>query len=55
MERALPGANNDEVSSLRGYMLAKQEEANAWQRALVQVVGERAARGGTAVGDQATV
>lgn len=35
--------------------LLNQEETNAWRRALVQLVGERAARGGTAIADQATV
>jgi hypothetical protein len=32
-----------------------KEEANAWRRALVQLVGERAARGGAMIADQATV
>lgn len=54
----------DLADDLRSYALKRdalrrgllnQEEANAWRRALVQVVGEGAARGGTAVGDQATV
>jgi len=54
----------DLAEDLRSYALKRdalrrgllnQEEANAWRRALVQVVGERAARGGTTVGDQATV
>lgn len=54
----------DLAEDLRSYALKRdalrrgllnQEEANAWQRALVQVVGERATRGGTAIGDQATV
>jgi GTP-binding protein EngB required for normal cell division len=35
--------------------LLNQEEADAWRRALVQVVGERAARGGALMGDQATI
>jgi hypothetical protein len=35
--------------------LLNQEETNAWRRALVQLVGEKAARGGTAIADQATV
>jgi hypothetical protein len=35
--------------------LLHQEEANAWRRALVQVVGERAARGGALMADQETV
>ena len=35
--------------------LLNQEEADAWRRALVQMVGERAARGGALMGDQATV
>ncbi len=54
----------DLADDLRSYALKRdalrrgllnQEEADAWRRALVQVVGERAARGGAAVGDQATV
>jgi GTP-binding protein EngB required for normal cell division len=54
----------DLAEDLRSYALKRdalrrgllnQEEAHAWRRALVQVVGERAARGGTAAGDQATV
>jgi len=32
-----------------------QEKADAWRRALVQVVGERAARGGAMMADQGTV
>lgn len=35
--------------------LLNREEANAWRRALVQLVGERAARGGATMADQATV
>jgi GTP-binding protein EngB required for normal cell division len=35
--------------------LLHQEEANAWRRALVQLVGERAARGGAMMADQGTV
>ncbi len=35
--------------------LLHREEAGAWWRALVQLVGERAARGGTMMADQGTV
>lgn len=35
--------------------LLNQEEADAWRRALVQLVGERAARGGAMMADQGTV
>jgi len=35
--------------------LLNQEEAGAWRRALVQLVGERAARGGATMADQGTV
>jgi GTP-binding protein EngB required for normal cell division len=35
--------------------LLHQEEADAWRRALVQLVGERAARGGTMTADPGTV
>lgn len=35
--------------------LLTQEEEHAWRRALVQLVGERAARGGAMMGDQGTV
>jgi GTP-binding protein EngB required for normal cell division len=35
--------------------LLHQEEADAWRRALIQVVGERAARGGTMSADERTV
>jgi Dynamin family len=35
--------------------LLNQEEADAWRRALVQMVGERAARGGAIMADQGTV
>jgi GTP-binding protein EngB required for normal cell division len=35
--------------------LLHQEEVDAWRRALVQVVGERAARGGAMMADQRTV
>jgi GTP-binding protein EngB required for normal cell division len=54
----------DLADDLRSYMLKRdalrrgllnQEEANAWRRALVQLVGERAARGGAMMADQGTV
>jgi hypothetical protein len=35
--------------------LLRQEEADAWRRALIQLVGERAARGGTMSVDERTV
>jgi len=35
--------------------LLNQEEADAWRRALMQLVGERAARGGAMMADQGTV
>ncbi len=35
--------------------LLHQEEVDAWRRALVQLVGERAARGGAMMADQRTV
>ncbi len=37
----------------RGFL--HQEEEHAWRRALVQLVGERAARGGAMIADQGTV
>jgi GTP-binding protein EngB required for normal cell division len=52
------------ADDLRGYTLKRdalrrgllnQEEADAWRRALVHLVGERAARGGTMMADQGTV
>jgi GTP-binding protein EngB required for normal cell division len=52
------------AEDLRSYTLKRdalrrgllhREEANAWRRALVQLVGERAARGGATMADQATV
>jgi len=52
------------VDDLRSYTLKRdalrrgllhQEEADAWRRALVQLVGERAARGGAMMADQGTV
>jgi GTP-binding protein EngB required for normal cell division len=54
----------DLADDLRSYSLKRdalrrgllnQEEANAWRRALVQVGGERAARGGAMMADQGTV
>jgi hypothetical protein len=54
----------DLAEDLRSYALKRdalrrgllhQEEANAWRRALVQVVGERAARGGALMADAGTV
>jgi GTP-binding protein EngB required for normal cell division len=54
----------DLADDLRSYTLKRdalrrgllnQEEADAWRRALAQVVGERAARGGATIADQATV
>jgi hypothetical protein len=54
----------DLADDLRSYSLKRdalrrgllhQEEAVAWRRALVQVVGERAARGGAMIADQGTV
>jgi Dynamin family len=54
----------DLADDLRSYSLKRdalrrgllhQEEAHAWRRALVQVVGERAARGGAMIADQGTV
>lgn len=54
----------DLAHDLRSYTLKRdalrrglmhQEEAYAWRRALVQVVGERAARGGAMMADQGTV
>jgi len=54
----------DLADDLRSYTLKRdalrrgllhQEEANAWRRALVQLVGERAARGGAMTADQGTV
>jgi hypothetical protein len=54
----------DLADDLRSYSLKRdalrrgllnQEEADAWRRALVQVVGERAARGGAMIADQGTV
>jgi ribosome biogenesis GTPase A len=35
--------------------LLNHDEANAWRRALIQLVGERAARGGAMMADQGTV
>ncbi len=54
----------DLAHDLRSYTLKRdalrrgllhQEEEHAWRRALVQLVGERAARGGAMMADQATV
>jgi hypothetical protein len=54
----------DLAEDLRSYALKRdalrrgllhQEEAGAWRRALVQVVGERAARGGALMADAGTV
>ena len=54
----------DLADDLRSYTLKRdalrrgllnQEESDAWRRALIQVVGERAARGGAMLADQATV
>ncbi len=54
----------DLAEDLRSYALKRdalrrgllhQEEASAWHRALVQVVGERAARGGALLADMGTV
>lgn len=54
----------DLADDLRSYTLKRdalrrgllnQEEVNAWRHALVQLVGERAARGGTLLADQGTV
>jgi GTPase SAR1 family protein len=54
----------DLADDLRSYTLKRdalrrgllhQEEADAWRRALVQLVGERAARGGAMVADRGTV
>lgn len=54
----------DLAENLRSYMLKRdalrrgllhQEEVDAWRRALVQLVGERAARGGAMMADQRTV
>ena len=54
----------DLADDLRSYTLKRdalrrgllnQEEADAWRRALVQLVGERAARGGAMMADQGTV
>lgn len=54
----------DLADDLRSYALKRdafrrgllhQEEEMAWRRALVQLVGERAARGGTMVANRATV
>lgn len=54
----------DLADDLRSYALKRdalrrgllnQEEADAWRRAMVQVVGERAARGGAMMADQGTV
>ncbi len=55
---------SDLAEDLRSYALKRdalrrgllhQEEADAWRRALVQVVGERAARGGALMADAGTV
>lgn len=52
------------AEDLRSYTLKRdalrrsllhREETNAWRRALVQLVGERAARGGAMMADQGTV
>ncbi len=52
------------ADDLRSYTLKRdalrrgllhQEEEDAWRLALVQLVGERAARGGAIVADQRTV
>ncbi len=54
----------DLAEDLRSYTLKRdayrrgllhQEEADAWRRALIQLVGERAARGGTMSADERTV
>jgi GTP-binding protein EngB required for normal cell division len=54
----------DLTDDLRSYALKRdayrrgllhQEEAMAWRRALVQLVGERAARGGAVIADRGTV
>ena len=54
----------DLADDLRSYTLKRdalrrgllnQEETNAWRRALVLLVGERAARGGATMADQGTV
>ena len=54
----------DLADDLRSYALKRdalrrgllnQEETGAWRRALVQLVGERAARGGAMMADQGTV
>ncbi|HVB72937.1 MAG TPA: dynamin family protein [Ktedonobacteraceae bacterium] len=54
----------DLADDLRSYTLKRdalrrgllnQEEADAWRQALVQLVGERAARGGAMMADQGTV
>jgi GTP-binding protein EngB required for normal cell division len=54
----------DLADDLRSYTLKRdalrrgllhREEADAWRRALVQLVGERAARGGAMMADQGTV
>jgi GTP-binding protein EngB required for normal cell division len=54
----------DVADDLRSYSLKRdalrrgllhQEEVDAWRRALVQLVGERAARGGAMIADQGTV
>lgn len=54
----------DLADDLRSYTLKRdalrrgllnEEEADAWRRALVQLVGERAARGGAMMADQGTV
>ncbi len=54
----------DLADDLRSYTLKREalrrgllhrEEETAWRRALVQVVGERAARGGTMIADPGTV
>lgn len=54
----------DLADDLRSYALKRdalrrgllnQEEGDAWRRALVQLVGERAARGGATMADQGTV
>jgi len=54
----------DLADDLRSYTLKRdalrrgllhQEEADAWRRALVQLVGERAARGGAIMAEPGTV
>ncbi len=54
----------DLAEDLRSYTLKRdayrrgllhQEEADAWRRALIQLVGERAARGGTMSADERTI